>query len=135
MRAFFIAILLQCILCLSANTQPLKADSLYKLLRQTTIASKTYDIQSNLFEFYVEKNRDSALYFANNCIALAEKNNMLLDEAMSLADKGHALMHLERLPEAYTCFNTALEIAGDSKNNGKAWDAEASANPDQYRLK
>ena len=127
-------LLLVSLSCISVHAQPLKADSLYTKLKLASTDAELFSTQNKLADFYIEKDRDSALYFIEKCMALAQKNNMLLDEAISLSNKGHALTHLERLPEAYACFIQAIEIASNDANNKKSWNADAVINPQAYRL-
>ncbi|MEO6868209.1 MAG: ATP-binding protein [Ginsengibacter sp.] len=127
-------LLLLCLSCISVQAQPLKADSLYSKLKHASTDAELFSIQNKLVDFYIEKDRDSALYFVEKCLALAKKNNMLLDEATSLSNKGHALSHLGRLPEAYACFIHAIETASNDANNKKSWNADAVINPKAYRL-
>jgi two-component system NtrC family sensor kinase len=128
-------LLLLCLSWIAVQPQFPIADSLYSQLKHVSSNAELYTIQNKLVDFYIEKNRDSALYFAERCISLAGKNNMLLDEAASLSSKGHALMHLQRLPEAFAYLNQALEIAGNAANNKKSWHPDATINPQAYRLK
>ncbi len=128
-------LLLFCLFWIAVQAQLPKADSLYSKLKHASSDAELYTIQNKLVDFYIEKNRDSALYFAERCISLARKNNMLLDEAASLSSKGHALMHLQRLPEAFAYLNRALETAGNDANNKKSWHPDAAINPQAYRLK
>jgi two-component system NtrC family sensor kinase len=118
-------LLLLCLSWIAVQPQFPIADSLYSQLKHVSSNAELYTIQNKLVDFYIEKNRDSALYFAERCISLAGKNNMLLDEAASLSSKGHALMYL----------NQALEIAGNAANNKKSWHPDATINPQAYRLK
>ena len=62
-----------------------------------------------LTDFYIEKDRETSIYFSNACIDLANRNQKFLDVASSLGDKGHALTHLLKFSEAYTCFIEALK--------------------------
>ena len=128
-------LLLLCLVWIAMQAQLPKADSLYSKLKHASSDAELYTIQNKLVDFYIEKNRDSALYFAERCISVAGKNNMLLDEAASLSSKGHALMHLQRLPEAFAYLNQALETAGNDANNKKSWHPDAAINPQAYRLK
>ncbi|MEO7266338.1 MAG: hypothetical protein ABIW38_15585, partial [Ferruginibacter sp.] len=112
-------LLMLCLSCIAVQAQPLNADSLYSKLKSASKDAELFSIQNKLVDFYIERDRDSALYFVEKCIALAKKNNMLLDEATSLSNKGHALSHLERLPEAYTSYIHAIETASNDANNKK----------------
>ncbi len=110
------------------------ADSLKRVLKAAQTDSSAYRIQTDLAFYYSENNRDSALYYADNCIMLAQKNNKKLDEARSLGMKGYVLMHLGRLPESYGCFPTALKIAEDPDNENKTWSRDTSLTPRKIRL-
>ena len=116
-----IKILLLLIISISANAQHEYPDSLKQALKKASTDSARYDISRKLAGFYQEDKRDSALYYFEGALLLAQKNNKQLDEASSLNSKGYELMHLGKLPESYQCFPTALKIAENPESENKVW--------------
>jgi signal transduction histidine kinase len=114
------------------SQEPVK-DSLYKALQQAVDDSSKYKIQALLAGFYVEVDRDSSIYFSDACIDLAKKNQKFLDMASSLSDKGHALTHLDKYSEAYTCFTNAIKIANNHSYNGKKWESNIHTSGERER--
>src|SRR5579872_5595546 len=91
-------------------------DSLKKALHAARTDSARYLRLSDLGFDYGEINRDSALYYLDQAIPIAKKNGRTLDEASSLDGKGYILMHLGKFPESLECFQQALKMAEDAKN-------------------
>jgi len=116
-----------------SSQDPVK-DSLYSVLQNAFDDSAKYKVQTLLTDFYIEKDRDSSIFFSNKCIDLANRNHKFLDVASSLSNKGHALMHLQKFSEAYTCFTEALKIANDPSFNGKTWEIKNNISVDKERL-
>ena len=116
-----------------SSQDPVK-DSLYSVLQNAFDDSAKYKVQTLLTDFYIEKDRDSSIFFSNGCIDLANRNHKFLDVASSLSNKGHALMHLQKFSEAYTCFTEALKIANDPSFNGKTWEIKNNISVDKERL-
>jgi len=116
-----------------ANSQEPVKDSLYKALQHAVDDSSKYKIQALLAVFYVEIDRDSSIYFSDACIDLAKKNQKFLDVASSLSDKGHALTHLDKYSEAFTCFTDAIKIANNHFYNGKKWERNNSTSGERER--
>ena len=116
-----------------SSQDPVK-DSLYSVLQNAFDDSAKYKVQTLLTDFYIEKDRDSSIFFSNVCIDLANRNHKFLDVASSLSNKGHALTHLQKFSEAYTCFTEALKIANDPSFNGKTWKIKNNIPLDKERL-
>ncbi len=134
MKALYTILILFLFQTVKPHAQESPRDSLYSLLKIAFADSSKYKLQTLLTDFYIEKDRDSALLFANECIALANRNHMYLDVAYSLSNKGHALMHLQKLSESYACFTEALKIANDPTHNGKTWELKSNTARDKERL-
>jgi len=116
-----------------ANSQELLKDSLYKALHHAADDSSKYKIQARLADFYVEIDRDSSIYFSEACIDLAKKNQKFLDVAFSLSTQGHALTHLDKYSEAFTCFTEAIKIANNPSYNGKKWKSDNNNSGERER--
>jgi len=124
MKTFHFILLVFLIQVKHANSQEPVRDSLFKALQQAVDDSSKYKIQALLADFYVEVDRDSSIYFSDACIDLAIKNQMFLNAAASLSEKGHALTHLDKYSEAFTCFTDAIKIANNNLYNGKKWKSD-----------
>ena len=129
-----IKILLLLIISISVNAQQGYPDSLKHALKNASTDSARYSISSTLVSYYIEENRDSALYYIEEALLLAKKNNKQLDEASSFDVKGYILMHLGKLPESYQCFPTALKIAENPENENKTWHRVTILTPHKLRL-
>ncbi len=129
-----IKLLLLLQISINAVGQRNNADSLKRGLKTAHTDSAAYMIQSSLAYYYAEVNRDSALYYADKCIVLAQKNNKKLNEARSMDLKGYVLMHLGRLPESYECYPVALKIAEDPESENKIWGWNTSLTPHKTRM-
>ena len=83
--------------------------------------SGLYVIFGKLSDFYIERKIDSALFFMEQCLAIARKNNKKLNEASSLNGKGLCLRHMGRYPEALQCYLQGFEIAQNVKSEKDFW--------------
>jgi class 3 adenylate cyclase/tetratricopeptide (TPR) repeat protein len=90
-------------------------------LANTENDSARYKIFGKLSNFYIEKKIDSALFFMEQCLVLAQKNRKRLNEASSLNDKGLCLRHMGRYSEALQCYLRGFEIAQDAKSEKDFW--------------
>ena len=135
MKTYYIILILLLWQPGNVYSQEAAKDSLYSALQNAGDDSSKYEVQTLLADFYIEKDRDSSILFSNACIDLARRNQKFLDVASSLSDKGHALMHLQKFSEAFTCFTEALNIANDPSFNGQTWDIKNKNAGDKERLK
>ncbi len=110
------------------------ADSLRMALASATTDSARFDISYSLLSFYQESKRDSAVYYADKAIAIAKKNNLLLDVASALDGKGYPLMHMRKLNQSLQCFLEAVKIAEDPENDNRTFYRKSKAEASKYRL-
>src|SRR5688572_7648936 len=96
-------------------------DDLKHQLANAQNDSGRYEIYGKLSDFYIEKKIDSALFFIDQCLILARKNNKKLNEASSLNGKGLCLRHMGRYSEALQCYLEGFEIAQNVKNEKDFW--------------
>ena len=134
MKTYFTILFLLLLQIGHVSSQDPVKDSLYSVLQNAFDDSAKYKVQTLLTDYYIEKDRDSSIFFSNVCIDLANRNHKFLDVASSLSNKGHALMHLQKFSEAYTCFTEALKIANDPSFNGKTWEIKNNISVDKERL-
>ena len=74
-----------------------------------------------LYYYYEELNRDTALYYAEENLQLAQKNHKKLPEAASLVIKGYQLLHEGKYPASLKCLLQALTITEDQNNTEETW--------------
>src|SRR5215204_1571292 len=79
-------------------------DNLKRQLANAQYDSARYEIYGKLSDFYIERKIDSALFFVEQCLLLARKNNKKLNEASSLNGKGLCLRHMGSYSEALRCY-------------------------------
>lgn len=84
---FNLALLL--LLSLVARSQQSIPDSLRKILQKATTDSASHNASYNLYLYYIEANRDSALSYVGNRLTLAQKNKIALAEAAALTSKAY----------------------------------------------
>ncbi len=90
-----------------------QADSLRQLLAHTIDGHMQFSICGEIYGYYEERNRDSALVYAENRIAIARKHGKKIPEAYSLISKAYQLIGLGSLAEAYRCLLDAFAITDD----------------------
>ena len=100
----FIKILLLLLIPALGLAQQSHLDSLKKALHAARTDSVRYLRLGDLDDYYAEINRDSALYYSDQALAIAKKNGRTLDEASALDGKAYILMHLGKFPESLAMF-------------------------------
>ncbi|HET6766619.1 MAG TPA: ATP-binding protein [Chitinophagaceae bacterium] len=106
---------------LVAIAQQSTLDELRHQLANAQSDSGRYEINGKLLDFYIERKIDSALFFMEQCLLLARKNNKKLNEASSLSGKGLCLRHLGRYSESLQCYLAGFEIAQNVKSERDFW--------------
>ncbi len=110
-------------------------DSLKQVFNNAPNDSTRYIAAKALYNYYEELNRNSALYYADQSLFLARKNNKKLIEAFALNTKGYQLLHLGRYSESLQCLLQAFRIAEDPKNNKEeTWQLSTQPSPGKSRL-
>ena len=117
-RIFKIAFLL--LVSFIANAQQSNPDSLRRILQNATTDSARHNAYVELYYYYLELNRDSALYYADKRLTLARQNNQKLAEAFALGSKGYQYNHMGRYSESFQCLLQGLRIADDPNNEETA---------------
>jgi two-component system NtrC family sensor kinase len=114
-----------------AQTVP---DSLRQILTTTDNDSIRYQACRLLYTHYEERNRDSALYYADQRLLLSRKNNKKIPEAFDLGVKGYQLVYLGRFGEALDCLLQGQKIAEDLRNdNQESWQLNNYPSPGKHR--
>ena len=130
----FIKILLWLLLPTFASSQQKKPDSFQHALAMASTDSARFYINRQLSTYYAENNRDSALYYSEKCLKLAQNNNNNLFEASALSAKGYLLMHQGKHAESLQCFLEAVKIADNPKNENIKWSQDTTLTPQKNRL-
>jgi tetratricopeptide (TPR) repeat protein len=134
MRIFLtVLVLFLCQATLFAQQQDAK--SLKKQLQESVTDSVRYDKSMELVNFYNEINNDSALFYAENAIKIARKNNKKIEEAEALDVKGYNLKDLGKYSESLQCYLLAFKIAEDEANENKTWFRDKKISRKTSRLK
>ncbi|MCW3120065.1 MAG: tetratricopeptide repeat protein, partial [Chitinophagaceae bacterium] len=117
------------------HAQQSVADSLRKVLNNAISDSMRYAADKELYNYYEELNRDSALYYAEQNLMLARKNNKKLIEVFALDIKGYQLLHLGRYSESLQCLLQAFRIAEEPENDKEeTWRLSTQPSPGKNRL-
>ncbi len=88
-----------------------KSDSLQLALQNAGNDTIRMDAYFSLALYYLETDRDSAVYYDNKSIALAQQLRLKLNEAAALSDRGYALIGLGNYPASLESLTEALKIA------------------------
>jgi len=95
------------------NAQQSVPDSLINALKNSQDGQTRYKIAKDIYNVYEESNRDSALYYAEEGLLIAQENHYKAAESMSLSNKGYQLTQMGRFADALTCLQKAFAIAED----------------------
>jgi len=98
-----------------ARSQQSIPDSLRRILQKATSDSARHNASYNLYLYYIEANRDSALLYVGIRLTLARKNKIALAEAAALTSKAYQYNAVGKYSEAFQNLMQALSIAEDPK--------------------
>jgi signal transduction histidine kinase len=101
---------------LIAEGQQSYPDSLRTILQNAPTDSVRYNASYNLTLHFLESNRDSALFYIENRLSLAKKNDIKLAEAAAYTSKAYQLNAIGKYSEAFQYLLLAFEIAKNPKN-------------------
>jgi hypothetical protein len=73
------------------NAQQSLTDSLINALKNSPDGQIRYKIAKDIYNVYEESNRDSALYYAEQGLLIAQRNHYKAAESMSLSNKAYQL--------------------------------------------
>ena len=99
-----------------ANAQQNKPDSLRAILQNATTDSARHNACIDLYFYYFEGNRDSALFYAEKRLELARKSNQKLAEAGALISIGYQYNSTGKYSKSFQSLLQALKITEDPKN-------------------
>ena len=101
------------------NAQQSKVDSLKNIFKNAADGPQEYKACRDVYDYYEEINRDSALYYADQEVLIAEKYDQRVAVAYSLSNKAYQLIGLGKLGDALDCLLNAFAIAEDKQNAKK----------------
>jgi signal transduction histidine kinase len=128
-----IKIILLLVLPFLAKSQLHLPDSTRILFQNAFNDSLRYRASIQAYYYFEERNRDSALYYAEQGLLLTQKNNKKLQEAGGLDRKGYQLVAMGRYAEALPCYLQAFAITEDHRNESNSWFSVALS-PEKSRL-
>jgi tetratricopeptide (TPR) repeat protein len=118
-----------------AKAQQSTHDNLQDILQNATTDSARYNASYNLYLYFIEANRDSALFYVEKRLALAIKNKIKLAEAAALISRAYQYNAMGRYSEAFQNLLQALKIAEDPKNDEvQGWKLTQYSIPGKNRL-
>ena len=133
MRAFLKIIFFLLLPVLSGAGQSLP-DSLRKIFLSSRDDSVLYKTANHLYDYYEELNRDSAFFYAGQCVQLSRKNNRKLNEAYSLSRKAYQEENLGRYAESLHSLLNAFSISENTENEKYFWLIEPLGSERNKRL-
>lgn len=107
---------------LFCRSQQSTIDSLKRLLPIATTDLARFQLAYDLCSKYKIVHFDSALYYLNKALLVAQKNAKKINEASALTQIGFVLNKLQRLPEALQALTDALQIAQDQRSANNFWN-------------
>jgi signal transduction histidine kinase len=108
-------------------------DTIVQAINSASNDSLRYNGNREAYLYFEEVNKDSALYYNGNCLALSKKDKKDLVTARCLASKGYLLNSSGQYAGALTNILQAFAIAEDPKNASNSWFTD-SYSPEQTRL-
>ncbi|MFZ9388545.1 MAG: tetratricopeptide repeat-containing sensor histidine kinase [Chitinophagaceae bacterium] len=109
-------------------------DSVQQILQHAPDDTVRMGVYSWLGGSYDDINVDSGLYYCNQGVSLAEKLDLQLNKAMTLAYMAWPLMKTGNYPEALKAINRGFAIAEDPSNKKKAAYLPNGQTLQMYRL-
>jgi signal transduction histidine kinase len=131
---FFLKIFLFLLLPLLCNAQQNPPDSLRKILNSAKNDSILYKAANHLYEYYEEVNRDSAFFYADQCVQISHRNNKKLNEAYFLTRKGYQELNLGRFAESLHSLLASFAISEAKENDNYYWDVGTISVEKEKRL-
>jgi signal transduction histidine kinase len=111
-----------------------KADSLQKVFLNSKDDSVLYKAANHLYDYYEEQSRDSAYYYASQCVLLSHRNNKKLNEAYSLSRKAYQELNLGRFADALKSLLEGFSISENPGNEKYYWETDPIKSEDGKRL-
>ena len=104
------------------QAQPINIDSFKTVFRNAPEGALRFKAASDVYFYYQEINRDSALYYTNQQLLTAQLKNNKIAEGVALVNKSYQLMGLGKYADALKCQQQAFIIAEDTRyDNEERW--------------
>ena len=129
-----IVLLLLSLIPALANAQDKVLDSLNNALNLVKTDSAKWKILSYIGAYYGEVDRIKSLYYLNQALPIAKRNNKLLDEATTIDFKGYEVYHLGKYAESLDYLEQANEILENPKSESNSWGQDKGETPHKYRV-
>ncbi len=94
-----------------ADAQSNNIDSLRTVFNNSAVGPLRFKAASNVYFYYQELNRDSALFYTEQQLLIAKRKHNKIAEGVALVSKGYQLMGLGKYAEALKCLQQAFAIA------------------------
>src|SRR4051812_46857200 len=117
-----------------AQAQQVPLGELYEQYATAKNDSGRYATGIALYNYYEELNRDSALYFADQCLTLARKNGKRLNMVVSKCHKAYQLLNIGKFSESLQTLLNAYPIAEDPASEKYFWITDTLHSPHERRL-
>src|SRR5256885_2463967 len=114
-------ILMLVIFSMPVNAQQHIPDSLQQMFVRATDDSTRYYAARDIYTYYEEFNRDSALYYAEVCLSLSRNNNKKLNEVTALCQRAYQELNLGRFGPSLQDLLAAFKIAEDFTSEKNYW--------------
>jgi len=109
-------ILLLLFLPVLAIAQIVNIDSLKTVFNNAPDGQLKFQAANNVYYYYQELNRDSALHYTELQLAIAKRKNNKIAEGVASVNKSYQLMGLGKYADALKCLQQAFLIAEDIRN-------------------
>jgi len=121
---------------LFSAAQQFSPDRLRLALQNSPNDSVSYRLNMQLNYYFQELNRDSALFYIDQAILLAAKNNNKFGEANAWAFKGYQYSLKGKYSESLQSFLEAFSIIEETKSEKNSWcfTLGTAISPDKIRL-
>jgi len=106
-----------------SNAQGNVPDSLRKIFFvAANNDSVLYETGNKLYDYYEEVNRDSALFYADQCVRISRGNNKKLNEAHILSRKAYQEVNLGRYAESLQSLLASFALSENKANEKSYWN-------------
>src|SRR6186713_1697040 len=92
----YVRIIFLLLLPVSSLAQQDLTDTLRKIFFNSKDDSVIYEAATRLYDFYEETNRDSAFFYADQCVQISKRNNKKLNESFFLNRKAYQQLNTGR---------------------------------------
>jgi signal transduction histidine kinase len=117
---FKIFLLLLPVLSSAQDEQPA---NFRKIFLNSRDDSTLYEAATHLYSYYEEVNRDSAFFYADQCVQISQKNNKKINEAFFLTRRAYQQLNLGRFAEALHSLLASFALSENRENEWSYWNA------------